>query len=114
MKFGPGNPGKPFQKGKSANPGGKPKHERDAIELAQKHGVAAIERLIRVMNNPDDSIARPACNDLLDRAFGKPKQVTDLNVGAPPVRELSDDDLLAILTAAKAQREREGEHSGLH
>lgn len=65
-------PGRPFQKGVSGNPGGRPKDE--VRELARKHGPAAIERLAEIMDGPDIKAAVSAAQALLDRGYGKPSQ----------------------------------------
>lgn len=111
MPWKPGQAGNTqyqFKPGQSGNPGGVSKYEKEARKLAQEYGVEAVERLLSIMRqNKDISAARLAANDILDRAFGKPKQTTDIHVAAPPVRELTDDDLCSILVAAKAARERD-------
>ncbi len=62
----------PFEKGKSGNPGGRPKEVAEVRELAKKHGPAAIERLKTLMNSENERTAVAACQVLLDRGYGKP------------------------------------------
>ena len=64
----------PFVKGKSGNPGGRPKDTAQIKELAQKLCPEAIAKLAEWMrsDNPKASVA--ACTALLDRGYGKPNQ----------------------------------------
>ncbi len=62
----------PFEKGKSGNPGGRPKEVAEVRELAKKHGHAAIERLKTLMDSENERTAVAACLALLDRGYGKP------------------------------------------
>lgn len=67
--------------GKSGNPGGRPK----GIEaLARAHTPAAIERLVRALDDDDSRVAVTAAGMLLDRGWGKPAQtVADATTGQP-------------------------------
>lgn len=64
----------PFEKGKSGNPGGRPKLANEAKELAQQHGYEAIKRLADLIHDDDKRVSVAACQALLDRAYGKPSQ----------------------------------------
>src|SRR5262245_20503187 len=68
--------GRPFQKGQSGNPGGRPKEIAEVKDLAREHMPAAIDALVSIMNNPEASDAArvSAANALLDRGYGKPQQ----------------------------------------
>src|SRR5262245_17195229 len=68
--------GKPFQKGQSGNPGGRPKEIAEVKELARQHMPAAIDALVSIMNNTKaaDAARVSAANALLDRGYGKPPQ----------------------------------------
>ena len=68
--------GKPFKKGQSGNPGGRPKVVAEVKELARAHTGEAIETLVSIMTNPKSAPAArvSAANALLDRGFGKPAQ----------------------------------------
>ena len=69
-----------FEKGKSGNPGGRPKAMREVEALAQKHTAEAITELARIYkNSPSDSARVAAINSILDRAWGKPRQGIDLS-----------------------------------
>ena len=68
--------GKPFKKGQSGNPGGRPKVIAEVKELARAHTSEAIETLVSIMTNPKTAPAArvSAANSLLDRGYGKPPQ----------------------------------------
>jgi Family of unknown function (DUF5681) len=67
---GPGR----FQKGQSGNPGGRPKLEGEIRDLAQRHGNAALKRLVQLMGAKNERVAVAAAHAILDRACGKPAQ----------------------------------------
>jgi hypothetical protein len=73
--------GRPFPKGVSGNPGGRPaqgpdrrKIEADARLLARSHGVEAVEKLVEIMRSEDATHSAQiiAANSLLDRGWGRP------------------------------------------
>lgn len=75
--------GRPFVKGRSGNPGGRPKLEGEIRELAQKHGPAALERLVTLMKSDNGRVAVMAAQAVLDRAYGKPPQGIDIKTTFP-------------------------------
>lgn len=85
----------PFKKGKSGNPGGRPKEVNELKELARNWSVEAIQRLAFWMksDNPKASVA--ACEALLDRGFGKSVQALEVKK-VDPFDELSTNDLIEL------------------
>lgn len=63
-----------FVKGKSGNPGGRPKAAFDIQALARSHTDRAIKRLAEIMESDDEGAAARACGILLDRGWGKAPQ----------------------------------------
>ena len=64
--------GRPFEKGQSGNPGGRPKVVAEVNELARAHTAEAIETLVSIMTNPKSAPAGRilrAANALLDRGY---------------------------------------------
>jgi Family of unknown function (DUF5681) len=82
--------GKPFKKGQSGNPGGRPKVVAEIKELARKHTGKAIETLVSIMANPKAAPAArvSAANALLDRGYGRPAQHITGDVAASYVARL--------------------------
>lgn len=72
-----------FQKGKSGNPGGRPKENAEVKELARAHTTAAIERLAYWMASSEPKASVAAALALLDRAWGKPTQPVSGEDGKP-------------------------------
>src|SRR6476620_2290028 len=68
--------GKPFKKGQSGNPGGRPKIVAEVKELAREHTAQAIQTIVSIMTNPKSAPAArvSAANALRDRGYGKPPQ----------------------------------------
>ena len=58
--------GKPFKKGQSGNPGGRPKVVAEVKELARAHTGEAIETLVSIMTNhkaaPHESLLQTHCS----------------------------------------------------
>lgn len=78
----------PFEKGKSGNPGGRPKGYKDVVDLARKEGPASIKKLAYLRDNAEtEAVQKAAADSLLDRGFGKPTQSTEIRGdGGGPVQ----------------------------
>jgi hypothetical protein len=70
---------KPFQKGKSGNPAGRPKIPAELREMARAASPQALQALIEVMADKaaPQSARVSAANSILDRGYGKPAQPID-------------------------------------
>jgi hypothetical protein len=91
--------GKPFVKGQSGNPTGRPKAYYSATELARCACSEAIKTLISIMRDKKASRNERAnaCDKLLDRGIGKPLQTASIAVGTlRDMAQLTDEELMAI------------------
>lgn len=72
--------GKPFEKGKTGNPGGRPKIPDDIKQAFKDLTPAALKTLQEIINNPEakDADRIRACEIALDRGWGKPVQAVDM------------------------------------
>jgi len=62
-----------FEKGRSGNPGGRPREHGEIRELARKHTDLALRTLVEIAERGENESARvTAANALLDRGWGKP------------------------------------------
>lgn len=68
-----------FEKGKSGNPGGRPKEVAEVRDLAREHTTQAIGTLVAIMNDKTEpGRARAAAAEtILNRGWGKPMQPTE-------------------------------------
>lgn len=69
--------GKPFKKGQTGNPGGRPKLPEDVKhvrELARQYTMQAVTALVESLASDSASAKVAAANALLDRGWGKAEQ----------------------------------------
>ena len=68
---------KPFKKGQSGNPGGRPKEVAEVKALARTHTTTAINTLVNIAKSKKatDAARVHGCIALLDRGWGKPDKM---------------------------------------
>ena len=91
---------KPFKKGQSGNPKGRPKKIPELRELLanvlgdEKDGKTAAEAILMALRNKAIKGDVRAAELLLDRAYGKARQDFDMNIGITEVlRPKAPEDL---------------------
>ena len=75
-----------FHRGRSGNPGGRPKLPAEMREMFRAKAPQALEVLTRCLQSDDDRIAMMAAQAILDRGYGRPTQSIDANINDDPVR----------------------------
>jgi hypothetical protein len=94
--------GRPFPKGKSGNPRGRPKQtqeDRDFRKYVREHGAVIAERLLEIVKqrkSPQASVH--AARAMLDYAIPRPKQTVEVHETGPSPRALEVRALLKVLS----------------
>jgi hypothetical protein len=98
--------GKPFVKGVSGNPGGRPAWYKEMRDLFASHSPAAVATLVELMqHSAKDEVRKSAAEGLLDRAGLKAYCVEPENINLHSDGSLADvilDRLTAIRLARRA------------
>ena len=66
-----------FTKGKSGNPGGRPKMPAEVREMLLAKANEAVQVITKFLSDSDPRVALKAAELLLDRAYGKPVSATE-------------------------------------
>lgn len=92
--------GRPFAKGTSGNPGGRPKLPTEIRERAQHYAVEMLDTLRNLAVDPDEKgpVRVAAAIAVLDRAHGKP-------VAPIVTASTKEPTLLELIEASMARRE---------
>ena len=75
-----GKLGKPFTKGVSGNPSGRPKGNPAVRELLRANSVEAAKVLISLLNSEKEQTRLMAAQEILNRTEGKPMQAVNMEV----------------------------------
>jgi len=98
-------PGKPWVKGQSGNPGGRPCLPAELKALAQAKAADAIKIAVQLMESAESEQVRlAAANVIMDRGYGKPAQHVDADVRTDDVTNLSPSEIAARIEAFEAKR----------
>ena len=100
-----------FVKGQSGNPGGKPKVNKEAKELARQHTAEAINRLVQIMRQQKDAKASlTAAMAIIERGWGRAPQsleMTGKDGGPIETHKITDTEAARLIafTLRKALQE---------
>ena len=99
--------GRPFVKGQSGNPNGRPKMPKDLKEAFKAASPKALEILKKILADPEakDSDRLRAAEIILDRAYGKPAQAVDITTDTVMIQETLNDRLEVVSRALTAPPE---------
>ena len=98
--------GKPFIKGKSGNPKGRPKENPEVKEILKAASVDAAKKLVELMHSDIEKISLTATVEILNRTEGKPRENVAMNVnGGLDVRAQIRSVLMERLNNAKSGTE---------
>src|SRR3974390_875674 len=94
----------PWVKGQAGNPLGRRVEDRKVKLMARQYTDAAISTLAKWMNSDDPRAAVMAAKELLDRAYGKPRQVVDATMTKTIINVMTADERRRKLFEALASR----------
>jgi hypothetical protein len=91
-------PGRPFKKGESGNPNGRPKSDPELVALARENSVEALNKIIAIMRKPnaEDRTVLHAANLIIERGYGRAPQT----INHDHVHNLTDAELQRQLREA--------------
>jgi hypothetical protein len=114
MAAGQRTVGKPFKRGQSGNPGGRPKVLEEIKTLARANGEAAFRKILALMDSEDERVALAAAQEVLNRAYGKPQQHVEVEIKPKDIDEMSDAEIIEQLRVLRERREAQERGEPFH
>lgn len=97
-------PGRPFKKGQSGNPGGRPKQNPEVKAILQAATEDAANKLVAFMSNKNPKIALWAITEVLDRTMGKPTQAQNVQLDVAGFLDVRAQVRAVLMEKANEQR----------
>lgn len=97
--------GRPFPKGVSGNPGGRPKTDPEVKAILKAAAPDAARRLVEMMHSDNEKIAMWAITDILDRTQGKAIQEQAINMDVTGFLDVGTQ-VRSILLEREREREK--------
>jgi hypothetical protein len=102
--------GRPFRRGQSGNPSGRPKALQELVELARAETLPSLKKIVELRDQADDPrVQLAAAREILDRGWGRPTQPLAGDADHPiqhqhrlDYRTLNDAQLEALERLAEA------------
>lgn len=82
--------GRPFPKGVSGNPSGRPKKIVEVIAQLEEALPGAATELIKLLKCPNAKVRLAAAREIFDRTVGRPKQTVEMTGSEDPMQLLRD------------------------
>ena len=100
---------KPFQPGQSGNPSGFSGKHGEVVRLCRQAGPAVARRLIEIALdlNEDSRVSVVAAQEVLNRGFGRAREMTDKDLGGSglALESVSEEKLSLVIRALEAARD---------
>lgn len=93
--------GRPFPKGVSGNPGGRPKTNPEVKEILKAAAPEAARKLVEMIYSENEKIAMWAITDILDRTQGKAMQMQDVSLDINGVFDITTQIRRVLLEQKK-------------
>lgn len=93
--------------GSTGNPGGRPRTDPEVRQALEAGSLAAAERLVALVQDPEPRIALAASVALLDRVIGKPAQAIEVAAREPDWSGFLPEFQAAVLENLRARHEDE-------
>lgn len=100
---------RPWTKGQSGNPKGRPPAAVDISELARAHGPRCIEVAAELLEDADPRIRLAALVALLDRGFGRPAPAVSSATDMPTLLQLMHHEAARAFCAKPAAEQETAE-----
>jgi len=87
-----------FKPGQSGNPGGRPRKTpemRHVEDLAKEHTGKAVQGIVELMESPDHRVRLAACEEILNRGWGKPRERVEAAIAHEGRAVQAVDEILA-------------------
>ncbi len=98
-----------FQRGQSGNPSGFSGKHGEVMRLCRQAGPAVARRLIEIALDPNEErrIVVVAAQEVLNRGFGRAREMTDKDLGGSglALESVSEEKLTLVIRALEAARE---------
>lgn len=101
--------GRPFKKGQSGNPGGRPKGHQEFAALARQYAPECLERLMFWARTNKEAASVAAARAIIERAWGRPPSTDEATAIVIPAREGEPSSTIRVEFVRASHRDEDDE-----